>query len=47
MAEIKRMCTICGKVADYTCKVCGRPYCKDHIDQKSMMCGSCRRGRTL
>ncbi|HUY70532.1 MAG TPA: hypothetical protein VMV00_03120 [Candidatus Baltobacteraceae bacterium] len=45
--EIKGMCAVCNKIAVYACKVCGRQYCKDHIDVKSMMCDSCRKGRTL
>lgn len=46
MADIKRLCHICGKVADRTCKMCGRPACDEHYDPKLGICISCKVGRT-
>ncbi|MDE1810567.1 MAG: hypothetical protein KGH66_00800 [Candidatus Micrarchaeota archaeon] len=45
MAGIKGLCTICNKVATHSCKICGRPFCKEHIDEKSLMCDSCMKKR--
>jgi hypothetical protein len=42
-----RLCHICGKVADRTCSMCGRPVCIKDYDVVSGMCASCRSGRRI
>jgi len=35
------VCHICGKPALRTCVMCGQPTCKDHMDEKGIVCIKC------
>ena len=41
------LCSVCGKAAENTCRMCGRPVCRSDFEEKSGMCNSCRRGRSI
>lgn len=45
MAEVMKLCHICGKPAKSACKMCGRPSCSDHYDAKTGMCSECAGGK--
>ena len=45
MPEITRLCHVCGRIATVVCKLCGRPVCDMHSDQKHGVCTTCKSGR--
>lgn len=45
--DVVGLCSVCGKPAKNSCKMCGRIFCDDHFDKKLGICNSCKRGRTL
>ncbi len=44
---VSKMCHICGKAADRTCSMCGRPVCANDFDSAAAMCTICRSGRRI
>jgi predicted amidophosphoribosyltransferase len=38
MGEIKRLCSVCGKVAEHACSICGKIVCSKHYDAKHRVC---------
>lgn len=47
--EVLGLCHYCSKPARYSCAMCGRPVCSEHIDKHTHLCQQCspelRRGR--
>jgi hypothetical protein len=41
------LCHMCGKKADKTCRMCGRPVCDDDYDSKTGTCSACKSGRRI
>jgi hypothetical protein len=42
---LKSLCYICGDIASYTCKLCGRPVCDKHYVASLGVCINCAKGR--
>jgi len=47
MNEVRKLCSVCGKIATDFCKLCGKPVCREHYDAKSGFCSGHARGRTI
>jgi hypothetical protein len=47
MGDVKRLCSVCGKIAENACKACGAIVCDAHYDRKSGFCLDHAKGRRL
>ena len=47
MNEMKKLCVVCGKIAEHACRLCGKIVCNDHYDKKSGLCLDHAKGRRL